>query len=98
MERPDTEKPEKRVEAEITVRSSDSQRVQLELYRLNDRPKFKVVAEPNIGTSFSHNESMLTDGTVYYPIFHLHNHSGKSVKVTVWWVGGGERVRYGQLS
>lgn len=93
MEQPDSSKPDKRIEAEVRVYPGDSQRVQLELYRLNDRPNLMIVSEPDIGDKLTYKDDMFTDGTVYYPVLQFHNHSDQAIKVTVWWVGGGDRVR-----
>jgi hypothetical protein len=93
MEQPDSTKPEKRIEAEAIVKAGQTERVQLELYRLNNRPNLLIVSDPDIGDKLTYKDDMLTDGTVYYPVFRFYNHSDQPIKVTVWWIGGGERER-----
>jgi hypothetical protein len=63
------------------------------LYDLKNKPKFRLVCNPDLRDAIQFSEKKLTDGTVYYPVFYIENRSKQVCDVTVWWAGGGWRLK-----
>ena len=74
----------------VSVNPGTSERLRSTvLYDLKNKPKFRLVCDPDLQDAIQFSEKRLTDGTVYYPVFYIENRSKHVCHVTVWWAGGG---------
>lgn len=69
------------------------ERLELGLYKLDDKPRFHIVCDPGVGDALVYTDSKLTDGEVYIPLYHFQNFSHQTCTVTVWWLGGRSKLR-----